>query len=446
MNFEKQLKFPKLAVYSENDDYIIHNYSLNSWVVLNPYQYEIAAKIIYDRKKPLELTNDYEQIEVRKVLGKLLLYKIGYHGELPKEYAAYEKRVAQPIDAKPPKSVYFVTTYKCNLNCIYCYAESSPERSMEGDLTTQEAKEMIQQIKDLGAKIIVFTGGEAFLRKDLIELMSFGKQIGLKVNVITNGSFITNKEKAKKVAELTTLVTVSLDSLNKEEHEINRGKGSWLKAKNAIEFLLEAGCSLRINQQLTKHTLHSVDDMIDYASQNDIDLRVVPISGLGRGKIGDHELTFTQRKSIEDKLLDLYDESEPDHESCQAAGVNQFEHKRSCGHGVGEFSIDSKGNVFPCKLMHHPMFHAGNIRNRELKTIWETSKVFKDSRKRTVHALPDCKSCTFKESCAGACRAIQWEDTGKVDGTNHNNCTFIRRNIRKQMWGYFRKNKRNEFV
>ena len=68
----------------------------------------------------------------------------------------------QGMGKVPPEAVYFVTTYKCNLSCIYCYADSSPERSMNGDMDTDEAKDMIRQIKELGTKQLFYRWGSFY--------------------------------------------------------------------------------------------------------------------------------------------------------------------------------------------------------------------------------------------------------------------------------------------
>jgi radical SAM protein with 4Fe4S-binding SPASM domain len=367
----------------------------------------------------------------------LLLYRVGYQGERPPDYDYFESMQKQGVGKVPPHYVYFVTTYKCNLNCIYCYADSGPGRSMKGDMDTEEAMDMINQIKDLGTNTIVFTGGEAFLRKDLLVLMAHARQIGLRVNVISNGTLITSREKAEEIAKLVDLFTISLDSLNKEEHEANRGKDTWDRVMRAIGYLQDAGVRLKLNQTVTRHNLNAVEPMVEFTKQRSIRLNIMPIVQLGRGDDRSQGLTFAERRRILDRIEELQLEGAA-HDDCRSLGVKQFEHRRQCGHGTGEFSIDARGNVFPCKLMHHPLFYAGSIREKPLREIWETSPVFEAARNRTVHTLPECMKCTFRESCGGGCRAFHWGMTGDVNGTTQLECSGIRRGIRKKMVAYFK--------
>lgn len=442
----EKLSFPELSIYRESNDYIIHNFQLNSWVVLNEKEYMIASELIFNKKSVGELIGVIEDKNlVKYVVNLLLLYKIGFRGELPQDYNDYFSNVNNSLEGMKPSVVYFVTTYKCNLNCIYCYAESSPQRSMDGDLTTEEALNMFDEIKELGAKTIVFTGGEAFLRKDIFELMEYVKSLNMKVNVITNGSLIQNKKKAERLSKVANLVTISLDSMNENEHDLNRGKGTWAKAKNAIDLLLESGCNIKINQTITKNNLFSSEQILKFTKRNKIQLKIIPTSSLGRGKNDElsQSLNQDERREFEKELYRL---SEEDLENNNYSSIKQFEHRKHCGHGSGEFSIDSKGNVYLCKLMHEPNMLAGNIKVQELSKIYHQSPLFIEARKRTVYNLPECKKCTFKEFCGGGCRAIQASETGDINGTNYLECIYIRKSFRKQMWNYFKKSKKEVLI
>jgi radical SAM additional 4Fe4S-binding domain len=437
MQIDERLHIPYVAVYYEDGNYVVHNYQLNCWVVYSPSEYEIASELIYGGKTASELIESGLNAEsVKRVARKMLMYRVAYQGERPAEYDILEAMQKQGLGKVPPTAIYFVTTYKCNLNCIYCYADSSPERSMNGDMDTEEAKDMIRQIKDLGTSTIIFTGGEAFIRKDIMELMNYSKEVGLRVNVISNGTLITSREKVNEIAKVVDLFTISFDSLDKEEHEANRGKDTWERARRAIDLLHEAGVRLKINQTVTKHNRNAIEPLLEFATQRSIRLNIVPLAQLGRGDERMQGLSFAERRRISDRMLDM--EMDAAHDDCHALNVKQFERRRHCGHGTSEFSIDAKGNVFPCKLMHSPMFHAGSIREKSLREIWETSEVFERSRNRTVHTLPECSKCTFRESCGGGCRAFHWGATGDVDGTFSQDCSGIRRGIRRKMVAYFK--------
>ena len=436
MRFREAIKFERVGVYYESGDYIVHNVDLNSWVVFSPDDYRIAARMIYEGELPANLLKSWPKSQVLSVFGKLLLYKIGYQGAKPEDYRAIEAMRDKSISDAPPGSVYFVTGDKCNLNCVYCYAESSPWRSTTDDLSTTEAIEMIDQISDLGVQTIVFTGGEALLRKDILELMEHAKSLGLQVNLITNG-LLLNKHKVNRLRKICSLITISMDSLEKDEHEANRGKNTWLRVMNSIDLVLEAGISLRINQTIGKNNANAFDEMRKFAEARGITLNVVPITTIGRGDEETQGLNAFEHRELSDKMLDA--ELEGIQEAgCQDVMLKQFSHNVQCGHGSGEFSIDGRGNIFPCKLMHKPSFQAGSIRETPLKEIWQNAEVLKQARRRTAYSLPDCVVCNFREACGGGCRASHWGTTDDPDGTDYSQCANIRRTIRKRMWMSFR--------
>ncbi|CAM4381093.1 radical SAM/SPASM domain-containing protein [Saccharibacillus endophyticus] len=431
----QKISFPKLAVYKEKKDFIVHNFQLNSWVVFDEAEYEIVFKIIFQNCSEQDLIFEgYEKSKVVHILNLLLLYKIGYIEESSKEYKEYEEYRQENLEFEKPNTMYFITTYKCNLNCIYCYAESSPERSTCGDLNTEEAMDMFRSVQELGVKTVVFTGGEAFLRKDIFKLIEFVKSLKMRANVITNGSLIQNKSIANKLASLADLITISLDSMDATEHDLNRGKGTWEKAKKAIDLLLEEKANLKINQTITKNNLDASEKVFRFASLNNLQVKVISTSSLGRGK----DFTFSQslnryeRIKLDEELFDF------NKQAANKSPIKQFEHKKHCGHGVGEFSIDSAGNIYLCKLLHEDKMLAGNIKKDNLKTVFYESDLFMKAKKRTVHNIAGCKNCTFKELCGGGCRAIQASNNKDLDQTDPHECFHIRKNFKKQMWNYFK--------
>ena len=85
------------------------------------------------------------------------------------------------------------TTKKCNLSCKHCYRESGPDVKSTNELTTNEGKTLIDQIKDAGFKILILSGGEPILREDIFELASYAHSNGLRPALGSNGTMISNK-------------------------------------------------------------------------------------------------------------------------------------------------------------------------------------------------------------------------------------------------------------
>jgi 2-iminoacetate synthase ThiH len=133
--------------YLWNNDYIIHNHTNNSWIVVSRNQYEYAKRYLTSGDKP---TSDTE----RKISNLIKLYKINDLFDSNKTMRNFEERYTHNED-HIPETVYLVTTYKCNLKCIYCYAECSPARENDGELTDEELLLVIGDLKNIGVKNIV---------------------------------------------------------------------------------------------------------------------------------------------------------------------------------------------------------------------------------------------------------------------------------------------------
>ena len=108
-----------------------------------------------------------------------------------------------------PKWVAWETTQKCNLKCVHCRC-SSDMTSSEGDFTTEEGKKLLKEIADFSKPVVVLSGGEPLMRKDIFELAGYGTSLGLRMCMATNGALVTDEvcEEMKK-AEIR-MVSLSL--------------------------------------------------------------------------------------------------------------------------------------------------------------------------------------------------------------------------------------------
>ena len=111
-------------------------------------------------------------------------------------------------------------TRRCNLRCIHCYASASEDSARE--LTTDEAKAVIDDLAEMGIPLLLFSGGEPLLRKDIFELASYATSKGIRCALSTNGTLIT-PEIAEKIKEAGFVyVGVSFDGL---KETIDRFRG-----------------------------------------------------------------------------------------------------------------------------------------------------------------------------------------------------------------------------
>ena len=127
-----------------------------------------------------------------------------------------------------PLSVAWELTLACNMKCMHCGSTAGQTRTNE--LTTKEALDLCDQLKELKAKYINFTGGEAILRSDWIEIGKKVKDLGMELSLLSNGLAID--EKITPIFRKLDLygIAISLDGGISETHDSIRGiNGSFNK-------------------------------------------------------------------------------------------------------------------------------------------------------------------------------------------------------------------------
>lgn len=137
----------------------------------------------------------------------------------------------------PPEHVYFSLTSRCTLRCEMCDVAKASSRP-EDELSTSKVKEIISQIKGLGIKHIIFSGGEPFLREDLLEILEFALSAPIEnVALVTNGILLDEQIIEKLIKIKLTHITVSLDGMEKTNDAV-RGWGTFKKIVDNIDKLI----------------------------------------------------------------------------------------------------------------------------------------------------------------------------------------------------------------
>jgi MoaA/NifB/PqqE/SkfB family radical SAM enzyme len=161
-------------------------------------------------------------------------------------------------------------TNRCNYSCSYCIF-SAQKKPIEGELTTSEVKSALDGLKENGFTYIKFSGGEPFVRKDIMEIISYASEIGFKSDLSTNASLIT-KERADALSKLDLgMVHVSVDGPTKEIHESARGPGSYSPTIAGLENLASHDIYLRIGTVIFKGNEDHLEEMVEFASTLGVD-------------------------------------------------------------------------------------------------------------------------------------------------------------------------------
>ncbi|MCU0666396.1 MAG: radical SAM protein [Candidatus Omnitrophica bacterium] len=166
------------------------------------------------------------------------------------------------ITRKPfPLCAHLQITKRCNLRCIYCYADPA-NLTNTPDLEYKEFIKLVDELTSMGTRWIRFLGGEPLIREDIGQMIDYAKSKGAVTEMNTNGFFM--KERANKIKNLDSLV-VSIDG-TRETNDRCRGIGSYAKAIEAIEIAKDLGMSVRLHGCLSKyHTLQDIEHLAGLA-------------------------------------------------------------------------------------------------------------------------------------------------------------------------------------
>ena len=265
-----------------------------------------------------------------------------------------------------PDAATLAVTGKCNCKCLHC----SAARRENAELSTQEWKEIIAQLLNMGTYNITFTGGEPLLREDLTELICYVDKEKAITQVFTNG-YLLSEEKLNELAKSGLYaIQVSIDSPTPEEHDRNRGiKGLFDKAVEGIKIVKEKGILVGISSYVKHEDLKkgNVERLISLAEELEVnELTIFDL--VPTGKLLSQNVFLTE--DDREKLVQIYlRENEKDYGP--RVSIMSFVNSplgAGCFGGDFQIHITNSGEVTPCDFT--PLSF-GNVRKESLRQIWK---------------------------------------------------------------------------
>jgi radical SAM protein with 4Fe4S-binding SPASM domain len=308
-----------------------------------------------------------------------------------------------------PLVVSWNVTRKCNLKCPHCYINATNEE-LNNELSTEEAKMLIDQISEVSRPLLILSGGEPLLRQDVFELIRYGTEKGLRMGLGSNGSLIDEAAAAKLKEAGVKTVSISLDSSIPERHDEFRGVGgSWEKAVSAIKALRENGVLVQVNTTVTRQNYDEIDEIMSLAEKLGVEnFHLFFLVPTGRGtKIADISpamyegmIKTTFAKTAKHKLNVRPSCAPQFMRIAKDMGLDMRHWIRGCIAGLYYCRVYPNGDITPCPYLPIKL---GNIREKSFGEIWFTSEVFKALR--DFDALKGkCGVCDYRSLCGG-CRA-----------------------------------------
>lgn len=310
-------------------------------------------------------------------------------------------------------------TQACDLECEHCRADAQPERH-PGELTTAEGKELLREASRFGdGQLVVLSGGDPLVRDDVVELVEYGTEQGLRMTMTPSGTESLDGEAISALSEAgLRRMAVSLDGATADSHDSFRGQeGSFETTVEAARLAREAGLPLQVNTTVSASTVDELPAIRDLVADLDAVLwSVFFLVPVGRGRVLD-PIDPERAEEVMEWLVDVTDSApfgvktteaphfrrvalqaqRPD-AGTASPSVDQIGRRTGVRAGDGFAFVNHVGLVYPSGFL--PMA-AGSVRDESVVDIYRESDLFTDLR--DTDALEGkCGACEFNQVCGGS--------------------------------------------
>ena len=340
---------------------------------------------------------------------------------------------------KRPVVVWNITK-ACNLRCVHCYAHATGPAS-ENELDTAQGRELIDDLAGFGVPVLLFSGGEPLVRKDLPELAAYAVTKGMRAVISTNGTLI-DRSTAQTLKDIgLSYVGISLDGMHAVNDRFRGVDGAFSRALEGIRHCQEAGIKVGLRFTINKFNAGEIPGIFDLLEEMDIP-RVcfyhLVYAGRGSDMVA-QDLTEEETRAAVDLIMDrtksLHQQGKPKEvltvdnhadgpylylrmleENPQRAAevleLLKMNEGNSSGRGIGCVSWD--GEVYADQFWRHHSF--GNVKKTPFSSIWTQPEdplllQLKDKKK---YVQGRCADCRWLDICAGNFRVRAEAVSGNV--------------------------------
>ncbi|MEP7362412.1 MAG: TIGR04053 family radical SAM/SPASM domain-containing protein [Acidobacteriota bacterium] len=327
--------------------------------------------------------------------------------------------------SESPLLVLWEVTQACDLACRHCRAAAQPERN-EAELSTSEAYEVLDQIRELGNPLVVFTGGDPLKRPDLFNLIERSVGLGLRTTVTPSATpLLTRAAVARFKDSGVSRMAVSLDGPNKEIHDGFRGvAGSYARTMAALHMAAKIGLETQINTTVARHNVEWLEQIARIVADTHARLwSVFFLVVTGRARLEDdlpgeeYERVFEflyklsliaafdiktteaphyRRFYAQQRKLSGGGSMAPDGPA--ASGASPIQRYAGINDGKGLLFISHTGEIYPSGFLE---LSAGNIRACRLTDAYRNSELFQVIRD-SDQLEGKCGVCDYRYLCGGS--------------------------------------------
>jgi radical SAM protein len=328
--------------------------------------------------------------------------------------------------SQAPFTIAWEVTRACAFACLHCRADAQHQRDPR-ELTTEEAFRLIDRIKAFGDPILVFTGGDAMMRRDLFDLIAYATQKGLRCSLTPTATALPTPERLQKARQAgVRRIALSLDAPTSLSHDAFRGvPGSWERTMRILRHAQGAGLSAQVNTTVSKFNLESLPEMVPFIEAvGAVQWSLFFLVPTGRAQMGwmispaAHEQVFNWLYDLSKQApFDVKATAAPMYRrvaiqrrkaegdgrpvAFQGAGFQYADGlnrpTRGVNDGNGFLFISHIGEIQPSGFL--PL-SAGNVRSDDIVDVYRHSALFTDLRD-PGKLKGKCRVCEFRQVCGG---------------------------------------------
>lgn len=320
------------------------------------------------------------------------------------------------------RTIFWEVTARCNLRCKHCYLHdelTTPSAQDTDELGTKDCLKIVEQFDEANVFYVSVLGGEPFARPDILEILRYMGEKKFWTRITTNGTLIDEPTARELAAIHIQGLFVSLEGPRAEINDAVRGKGSFKKAIQGVDYLRDFGIPFCIQVTVNRLNYDKIDSIIDLCLHlgaertifNSFDCFQSNSQFSSLLKLGKEEIFSAAQKIAKTK-----EEYPEDFIVSDMTSALRFLPRRPdpavkndrfirCDLGLTQLAVLSNGDVIACKYMRDIILC--NLQTTHLSEIPKLPqfKKFKDMRTLTIdEANEKCSTCEWRYVCGGGCR------------------------------------------
>jgi len=343
------------------------------------------------------------------------------------ERSMHNERMVHADFNKAPFTIAWEVTRACAYACVHCRADAmhTPDPN---ELNTDESLRLIDRLAEFGSPILIFTGGDPMMRKDLHELIAYATQKGLRCSLTPTATALPTTARLESVRDAgIRRIALSLDAPTPEIHDgFRQVKGSWQRTMDIMRRAQEIGISVQVNTTVAKHNVDILDQMIPFLQEvGAVQWSLFFLVPTGRAQAAnmispeEHERVFNwlydlsknapfdikstaapmyRRVAIERKRMEQGSDKPVTFQGAgfqYADGLNRP--TKGVNDGNGFLFISHVGDIQPSGFL--PVT-AGNVRSDDVVDVYRHSQIFTDLRS-PEKIKGRCGICEYRDVCGG---------------------------------------------